>query len=243
MFGRKKRIPTREPFTSGWTSEMVRAVVGHWPPTRTLGPEFPPHHDLTLDLVGLGFALNKFDAQRMAWGWLIPLYGSDKIAPAFVRFLVFDSEYEASYRPYIPGTLEREPSVEGEPSSPNVRQRIGSAVLNAWRDGSGVKEPGTDEEEWNRPYLELTLQLTYDEWQLIRECFEMLRWRDGRGPNFSVRIEIDESLDLATIIEKPLTATFPITRFWCEAIVGLAPGLNDHPLFKRDLGYGGIGWL
>jgi hypothetical protein len=99
------------------------------------------------------------------------------------------------------------------------------------------------EDKWNRPYLELTLQLTHEEWLPIRECLELSRWRDGRGPNFSVRIEIDESLDLATLTESPLCTTFPITRFWCEAIVGLAPGLNDHPLFKRDIESGGIGWL
>jgi hypothetical protein len=101
---------------------MARGIVGPWPPKRNLGPQWPPHHDLTLDLVGFGFALNKFDAQRMALGWVIPLHGPGKIAPAFVRFLIFDSEYEASYRPYIAGTLEREPSVEGERSDPASSQ-------------------------------------------------------------------------------------------------------------------------
>jgi hypothetical protein len=253
VFGRRKSANgKRPPFQDGWTDEMLRQVIGR--PNEDgrddRGRDFR-WTDQRVDVVGYGHSVNKFASQRTLWGWATDRWGNVRIAPAVIHIGVYATAEDAGYidrdqervlpefdptadvlQKLVPGRIDDRP-----------RHQCGHAVIHGRGGTNTANEGPMDPAERQRgmvPVLDVVLKLTRDEWQPVRECLEAARWRDGRGPTFSVRIEWPFKLDVPAIRDKPWLSWYPVTRFWLESVVHLSPTLKDHPVFADDIQSGSI---
>lgn len=227
---------------------MIAGIIGRTTPTRDERSRAAAHVDRVIHLLGFGQSLNKFETQRMLWGWVTPSYGTGVIVPAYVRIELFDSETQASYRDDDGRTLPEPDGVADwiareEPSRSEERNRhqVGHAILHG--EGGGYEGTPAERQKGMTPFLDVRMQLTRREWSPVRECLEISRWRDGRGPTLSVRIELPDDLDREALLLEPWGYTFAITRYWMESVAVLGAGLDAHPLFKSSIASGGIGEL
>jgi hypothetical protein len=246
MFFRRKPRPEAKPGENGWTEQMIGSLFRLSSLSRDEERRGVGHADHSIHLVGYGHVVNKFEAQRMAWGWLA-LRGSTILIPAYVRFDVVLSLSAAESEDFDSGVVLPQPDEGADAlarmapdrsTSPRPRHQVGKLTLNG-RGGTGTGE-GPERMRGMVPVYEPGVALTRDEWAPVRECLEVARWRDGRGPTLSVRIEAPLSLDLADVLARPWWSSYPITRFWMESTVAFSQALGKHPVFADDVASGGI---
>lgn len=257
LFGRRKKKAEAElppHLQNGWTLEMLEAAIGK----AALGSEPAksrdyPVKDHTIYLTGFGMAVNKFEVQRMIWGWID--LGIDRatfkrlLVPAYVQIKLAANEEDAAYQyPLDADAVRQLGSGRGEshrgyesaiPSADQPRHVIGLIMFDA-REGDTPNARGTEGQRGLLPVFDISLTLTMREWKPVRECIEVGQWRDGRKLAMDIRAEFPESIDIAQLAQKPWGRSFPIVRFWIEAVAALGAGLDLHPIFKSDTESGSI---
>lgn len=251
MFGRdaQAKAKLRDRFSNGWTEEMITTMLGRRVSTRDERSRQSAHVDRVIDLCGFGQALNKFETQRLLWGWVTPSYGPGVIAPAYVRVDIVESLANAQFCDEERDVALSEPDEmldmvthAGTRRAPDrPREQVGYALLHS-QGGDHVSAKTYEERKVGSiPFFDVRLTLTPEEWAPVRECIEMAQWRGGRGPTFTVRMELPHDLDMDAIRGEPWSRSFKVTRYWIESVVAMNDNLGDHPLFRSAISSGGIG--
>ena len=249
MFWRRKQqaeggIPPH--LRDGWTEELLRSAIDSRGSTRDEQRNEHRHVDHQIYLSGYGQAVNKFETQRMFWGWVGLRFGRVPV-PAHVRVRLHEHVYEAAYNDC---ELDTPQSAQGKDAGVVKRQdlygdhdaehrhKVGHVLLDC--RSCEFNDSHLGGRKGLVPVFEIGLSLTHDEWAPVRECLELSQWRTGRGPSLSVRVELPQVLAWAELLEAPWSRSFPITRFWIESVVAFHKALDQHPLFKVAIESGGI---
>jgi hypothetical protein len=90
------------------------------------------------------------------------------------------------------------------------------------------------------PVFKVRLELLPDEWGRVHECLSVAGWTTGRVPMLTVRGTFPEAVDWAELLRQPWYRSYPVTRYWLEAVAAYTPSLDKHPLFRGVTETGGI---
>jgi len=254
IFGNERGIADeREPSVAdalrhGWTEQLLQAFLARPDQTREESVRGVTHVDFDVSLSAFGQAVAKFDMQRVLYGWISA--GAISI-PTIIGVAI--AEVDVDYRSPT-GTVIGDPEdiddriAEDEEQfnrwgigederrlrrRPRTRSQVGQLTLDTRLQRSAKPETVL-------PYFRIALRLREREWAPLHSCLTLAATSRARPPMFAVRVQFPAAISPAEVVKSPTNHSFPVVRFWSDAVIAWADALDSHPLFAQDMRSGGI---